>query len=86
MALNPAFVCLTQAGADLARRVDGEVHGLAGRVTDPDVAFQDTAAHLRALFGAGRAIVGICAAGILIRALAPVLAGKRDEPPVVAVS
>lgn len=86
MALNPAFVCLTQAGADLARRVDGEVHGLAGRVTDPDVAFQDTAAHLRALFGTGRAIVGICAAGILIRALAPVLAGKRDEPPVVAVS
>ena len=32
----------------------------------------------------GTPIVGICAAGILIRALAPLLADKRTEPPVVA--
>ncbi|MCM0022044.1 MAG: cobalamin biosynthesis protein, partial [Tagaea sp.] len=81
-----AFVCLTQRGADLARRLGGEVHGLAARVTDADVAFDDTPAHFRALFAAGRAIVGVCAAGIAIRALAPLLAGKRDEPPVLAVS
>ena len=34
----------------------------------------------------GRPIVGICAAGILIRALAPLLGDKRAEPPVVAVA
>ena len=48
--------------------------------------FTDTASHLRALFAAGRPIVGICAAGILIRILAPLLSDKRDEPPVLAVS
>ena len=35
---------------------------------------------------AGRPIVALCAAGILIRALAPLLADKRAEPPVVAVA
>ena len=44
------------------------------------------AAHLRALFAAGTPIVGLCAAGILIRAVAPLLADKRAEPPVVAVA
>ena len=34
----------------------------------------------------GRPIVGICAAPILIRALAPLLADKRAESPVVAVA
>jgi cobalt-precorrin 5A hydrolase / precorrin-3B C17-methyltransferase len=48
--------------------------------------FPDTAPHLRALFAEGRPIVGICAAGILIRALAPALSDKRAEPPVVAVA
>ena len=34
----------------------------------------------------GRPIVGICASGILIRALAPLLTDKRLEPPVLAVA
>jgi cobalt-precorrin 5A hydrolase / precorrin-3B C17-methyltransferase len=60
----------------LARGLDGEaVH--AGR---------DTAETLRALFGAGRPIVALCASGILIRILAPLLADKHAEPPVVAVA
>jgi cobalt-precorrin 5A hydrolase / precorrin-3B C17-methyltransferase len=81
-----AFVCLTQAGAGLARRLGGEVHGLASRVTGADIAFDDAPAHLRALFAQGRAIVGVCAAGIAIRALAPVLGDKHTEPPVVVIS
>lgn len=40
----------------------------------------------RSLFKAGRPIVGVCASGILIRALAPLLEDKTAEPPVVAVS
>jgi cobalt-precorrin 5A hydrolase/precorrin-3B C17-methyltransferase len=38
------------------------------------------------LFDAGTPIIGLCAAGILIRAVAPLLADKRAEPPVLAVA
>ena len=51
-----------------------------------DVGFDETARHVRALFEAGRPIVGVCAAGILVRAVAPALDDKRAEPPLVAVS
>ncbi len=84
--MKPVLFCLTQAGADLARMFDGELHGFRPRVADADVAFDDATAHLAALFAAGRSIVGFCAAGILVRAVAPLLDDKRSEPPVVAVS
>lgn len=85
------LVALTAAGAALARRVQAqlpgsEIHGFAARVGDADARFDDTGAHLRALFAAGRTIVGICAAGILVRFLAPLLADKRAEPPVLALA
>jgi len=87
---EPAVIVLTNRGLPTARRVaaavGGAVHGLIGRVEGADVAFADTAEHLRALFAAGTPIVGVCAAGILVRALAPLLADKRAEPPVLAVA
>jgi cobalt-precorrin 5A hydrolase/precorrin-3B C17-methyltransferase len=91
MSAPPVFVALTQRGADLAASLKAgwpgaELHGLSGRVTGADGVFDATAVHLRDLFEAGRPIVGLCAAGVLIRALAPVLADKRDEPPVVALA
>jgi cobalt-precorrin 5A hydrolase/precorrin-3B C17-methyltransferase len=75
----PAGVALlspSPGGRDLARR-------LAGRL--PEASVEDFTA-LEDLFRAGRPIVGVCAAGILIRKLAPLLADKRAEPPVVAVA
>ena len=48
--------------------------------------FEAAAAHLRELFQAGRPIVGVCAAGVLVRALAPLLADKGAEPPVLALA
>ena len=86
MDMIPALVCLTQEGADLARRLSGEVHGYRPRVADAAVAFEDTGAHLSALFAQGRPIIGFCAAGILVRALAASLGDKQNEPPVIAVS
>jgi len=62
------------------------LHGLAGRVSRADVAFADTGAHLQALFRDGVAIVGLAAAGVLVRTLAPTLEDKRREPPVVAIA
>lgn len=84
-------VVLGPGGMDLARRLRPhlpgcQIHGLAGRVDGADSTFDDTAAHLRQLFAGGRPIVGVCAAGILVRALAPAIADKAAEPPVVAVA
>ena len=86
-----AVLALTARGAGLARRIatalgGAEVHGRRGRVPDADRLFGEAARHLRALFEAGRPIVGVCAAGILVRTLAPLLGDKRAEPPVIAVS
>jgi len=89
--MTVAIVALTAEGEVLARRLVGvlgnaEVHGLDRRTASPDVPFTDTMAHLRSLFQAGRPIIGICAAGILVRAVASELNDKRDEPPVLAVA
>ena len=86
-----AVVAITAEGGTLARRIaaalgGAEVHGLRGRVGDADVWFTETVRHVRELFEAGRPVAGICAAGILIRSVAPALADKRAEPPVVAIS
>ena len=83
-----AVVCLNSAGMATARALaetlpDARLHG---RTADSDVVFEATVEHLRRLFDDGTAIVGVCAAGILIRALAPLLKDKQSEPPVVAVA
>jgi cobalt-precorrin 5A hydrolase/precorrin-3B C17-methyltransferase len=87
----PVLVVLSQTGlevADGARTIlpGAEIHGLAHRVTGADREFTATLDHLRALFQAGTPIIGVCAAGILIRALGPVLSDKRTEPPVLALA
>src|SRR5262249_32337807 len=86
-----AVVVLGPRGLPLARRLatalpDATLHGYAPRIADADVCFDDVADHLRRLFAAGEAIVALCAAGIVVRSLAPALADKRAEPPVVAVA
>ncbi len=88
---TPVFVVLTKGGLELARRLaavlsGAEVHGLAGRAEGAEVTFEAAAPHLRDLFAAGRPIVGVCAAGVLVRALAPRLADKGAEPPVLALA
>lgn len=89
--MTAAIVILGPGGADVAGRIaaaigDAEIHGLARRVPTADVLFDDTGAHLAALFEAGRPIIGVCAAGILIRMLAPLLTDKQAEPPIIAVA
>ncbi|WP_210529149.1 precorrin-3B C(17)-methyltransferase [Rubellimicrobium arenae] len=88
MALTPAVLALTPS--PVAARVAGllgvPLHGRAGRVPEAEVSFDDTLEHVRTLFAAGVPVVGVCAAGILIRAVAPLLSDKRAEPPLVAVA
>jgi cobalt-precorrin 5A hydrolase/precorrin-3B C17-methyltransferase len=86
-----SIIALTARGAALGRRLqqtfpEARLHGYAPRATDCDIAFTETIAHLRATFEAGVPIIGICAAGILIRALAPALNDKTAEPPVLCIA
>ena len=87
--MRPAILALNETGLALARRlaplIDGEVHARAP-LDDADLSFAETIAHCRGLFTDGQPIVGICAAGILIRAIAPLLDDKQSEPPVLALS
>ena len=86
-----AIVCVTPAALPVAHRIKAQlsgsqIHGLTGRVDEADLVFSDTKAHLAELFRNGNAIVGVCAAGILIRAIAPHLVDKQAEPAVVAIA
>ncbi len=86
----PAIVILGAGALATARRVQAcypgaQVHGLQGRV-EADVAYAELGAHLRELYTRGTPIVALCAAGIVIRCVAPLLTNKGVEPPVLAIA
>lgn len=88
---RPAILALGQAAMPVARRIQSaleraEVLGLEGRVTDADRHFAHFGDTMRALYEEGRPVIALCAAGIVIRALADLLQNKRIEPPVLAVA
>ncbi|KVQ50642.1 cobalamin biosynthesis protein CbiG [Burkholderia territorii] len=90
MTTPPAIMILGAGALDTARRIQARypgasVHGLASRV-EADVPFDELGAHLRELYARGLPIVALCAAGIVIRCVAPALADKGIEPPVLAVA
>ncbi len=91
MNVAPAIVVLGQNSVAVARKIitvlpGATLYGLAGRTSGVDVSFTNFGETLRELFAQGRPLIGICAAGILIRTLAPMLSDKRQEPPVLAVA
>ncbi|MEM6465041.1 MAG: cobalamin biosynthesis protein [Pseudomonadota bacterium] len=73
-------VTIGQAGAETAARIaahlEAPVQALSG----------DVPAALAAHYTAGQGIIGVCASGILIRALAPFLGSKWQDPPVLSVA
>jgi cobalt-precorrin 5A hydrolase/precorrin-3B C17-methyltransferase len=58
---------------------------LEGRV-EADVSYTELGVHLCDLYRRGTPIVALCAAGIVIRCVAPLLSNKGAEPPVLAVA
>jgi cobalt-precorrin 5A hydrolase / cobalt-factor III methyltransferase / precorrin-3B C17-methyltransferase len=92
-----AVIVLGPGGAALGRRACAVLPG--ARLYGPrphstplpslpiwDEAYDRVVPLLAELFAAGRPIVGLCASGILIRALAPLVDDKQVEPPVVALA
>ena len=86
-----AVIVLGASGTALGRQVcsllpGAQLHGPRKIPGEWDAAYDNVVPHLRELFVAGTPIVGLCASGILIRALAPLVNDKRVEPPVIALA
>ena len=87
----PIAIVLNQLSVPTARQLmtafpGSQLYGLAERTTDVDVSFANFGDTVRQLYREGVPIIGLCAAGILIRTLAPILTDTKTEPPVVAVA
>lgn len=88
---TPAIVILGQGSLATARRIQqvypgAQVLGLVGRVEGADRTYAEFGATLRELYQQATPIIALCAAGIVIRTLAPLLLEKGAEPPVLAVA
>ena len=87
----PAIVILGSGSLNTARRIqqrypEALIYGLAERVDGADRVYSDFGATLRQLYQQDTPIIALCAAGIVIRTLAPLLLEKGAEPPVLAVA
>ncbi|MBT8767953.1 precorrin-3B C(17)-methyltransferase [Metapseudomonas boanensis] len=87
----PTIVLLGNAGLPVAKRIQtlypqARILGLEQRVEGADAQYAEFGETLRELYRNDTPIIGLCAAGILIRTLAPLLASKGAEPPVLAVA
>jgi cobalt-precorrin 5A hydrolase / precorrin-3B C17-methyltransferase len=88
---SPAIIILGQNSLPVAQKITSilpgsTIYGLTNRTSNVDVNYTNFGDTLRELFTEGTPIIGICAAGILIRTLAPMLSNKRQEPPVLAIA
>jgi cobalt-precorrin 5A hydrolase/precorrin-3B C17-methyltransferase len=87
----PAIVILGNGSLATARVIQqlypgALIHGLAERVEGADRIYREFGATLRELYQQDTPIIALCAAGIVIRTLAPLLLEKGAEPPVLAVA
>ena len=77
----PAIVILGNGSLATARRIqqrypDALIHGLAERVDGADRTYHEFGATLREFYQQDTPIIALCAAGIVIRTLAPLLLEK----------
>lgn len=87
----PAIVILGNGSLATARKIQqvypgALIHGLVERVKGADRVYHEFGATLRELYQQDTPIIALCAAGIVIRTLAPLLLEKGAEPPVLAVA
>ncbi|MCL1474648.1 precorrin-3B C(17)-methyltransferase [Argonema antarcticum] len=87
----PVIVILTETSIPVARQIqialpEAALYGLESRTQSADFTYANFGETVREFFQTGTPIIGICAAGILIRTLAPLLTNKWQEPPVLAIA
>lgn len=87
----PVIIVLGEKSITIAQKIQtsiskASIYGLASRTQSADHQYDKFSETVRELFSQGHPIIGICAAGILIRSLAPLLSDKRAEPPVIAIA
>jgi cobalt-precorrin 5A hydrolase/precorrin-3B C17-methyltransferase len=87
----PAIVILGNGSLATARSIQALypgalIHGLSERVDGADRVYREFGVTLRELYQQDTPIIALCAAGIVIRTLAPLLLEKGAEPPVLAVA
>jgi cobalt-precorrin 5A hydrolase/precorrin-3B C17-methyltransferase len=87
--VKPVIFILGISALPFAQRLKAELNGeihTPDCVSGGDVSYAKATTHLSQLFQQGQTIIGLCASGILIRAVAPHLNDKRTEPPVIAIA
>ncbi len=87
--VKPAIFILGISALPLAQKLKAELNGeihTPDCVAGGDVSYAKATTHLAQLFQQGQTIIGLCASGILIRAIAHHISDKRTEPPVIAVA
>ncbi|MGZ0714473.1 precorrin-3B C(17)-methyltransferase [Pseudomonas palleroniana] len=89
--MSPAIVILGQGSLATARKIQqlypgALIYGLAARVDGADRVYSEFGTTLRQLYQQGTPLIALCAAGIVIRTLAPLLLEKGEEPAVLAVA
>jgi cobalt-precorrin 5A hydrolase/precorrin-3B C17-methyltransferase len=88
---SPVIISLGEKSIAIARQIqtvisNATIYGLASRTQTADRQYDKFSETVSELFSQGHPIIGLCAAGILIRSLAPLLSDKRAEPPVIAIA
>jgi cobalt-precorrin 5A hydrolase/precorrin-3B C17-methyltransferase len=90
LVIKVVVLALSKSGENTARSIaekfDIPFHGRIDRVKNADVYFSNSIEHIRDLFLSGYSIIGVCASGILIRAIAPFISNKEVDPAVVSVA
>jgi len=90
--MKVAIVILNAAALSLAEKIreslDNQaiIYVLEGKIDDYEYEFAKISDFVRELYHQNRPIIAICASGIIIRALAPVLGNKAQEPAVLSVA
>lgn len=85
----PAIIVLHQRARSLADRIRDAVGGLIhvkGNHMQGHVRFYDTLEHLRHVYTRNTPLIALCASGLVIRAISPVLKQKGTDAPVLCVS
>jgi cobalt-precorrin 5A hydrolase/precorrin-3B C17-methyltransferase len=87
----PAIIILGEGSLPTARKIQASlpeslIYGLVKRTQGADIAYDNFGETLRELFQQGKPLICLCATGIIIRTLAPILHNKWQEPPVMAIA